>query len=576
MSVKVRAESNYYTTNDDLKFVMETMVDWKKVLEVMEEGDLDTYKMILETAGKLTGSKFAQRLSDNDKKGSHFNTSSGKIDWAEGFEKTFEEIKEAGLLCLPIHAQGGPGFPLTISMAVTEMVSRADASCMTKYGLIEGVAEMIERFADEKLKTEYLPKLISGEFTASMDLTEAEAGSDLGGVTTRVTEKDGKYYIEGSKVFITTCDADVHLVLVREGETFKETKGTTKGLSIYLVPQILDGRTNNVSVTKTEEKLGIKASATGGVNYDNAQGFLVGKKGDGMRQMLRLMYGARLGVSAQALGIAEAAYQEAKDYAYVRKQFGSEIVNQPLVLDMLAEMKVHIEAMRALTYETSWAIDLSRGYEKKALSGDAAAKGEYDKYNSKSRVLTPLVKYYTSEKCIEIARKAIQVHGGVGFTKEYLVEQFLRDSIITTIYEGTSEIQASMAVADILRGFFATEMQEVKKFLNSLTDDLAPYAEKIKKGSAKMEELIGKLQQEFFTAGDSYIRLRAKEMSEIVIYLYASYLLLQQAQKSSRKKYVAKLYIDKVMPKIEANVAYIEGMDKSVLQNKDLLFEGRN
>ncbi len=576
MSVKVRAESNYYTANDDLKFVMETMVDWKKVLEVMEEGDVDTYKMILETAGKLTGSKFAQRLSENDKKGSIFNTATGKIDWAEGFEKTYEEIKEAGLLCLPIHAQGGPGFPLTISMAVTEMVSRADASCMTKYGLIEGVAEMIERFADEKLKTDYLPKLISGEWTASMDLTEAEAGSDLGGATTKATEKDGKYYIEGSKVFITTCDADVHLVLVREGETFKETKGTTKGLSIYLVPKILDGKSNNVSVSKTEEKLGIKASATGTVNYDNAQGFLVGKKGEGMKQMLRLMYGARLGVSAQSLGISEAAYQEAKEYAYVRKQFGSEIVNQPLILDMLAEMKVHIEAMRALTYETSLAVDLSREYEKKVLSGDAAAKIEYDKYNVKSRVLTPLVKYYTSEKCIDIARKAIQVHGGVGFTKEYLVEQFLRDSIVTTIYEGTSEIQASMAVADLLRGLFAQEIQEVKKFLNSLTDDLAPYAEKIKKGIAKMEELIGKLQQEFFTAGDSYIRLRAKEMSEIVIYLYASYLLLQQAQKSSRKKYVGKLYIDKVMPKIEANADYIEGMDKSVLQNKDLLFEGRN
>lgn len=576
MSVKVRAESNYYTANDDLKFVMEKMIDWKKVLEVMEEGDLDTYKMILETAGKLTGSKFAQRLSENDKKGSHFNAATGKIDWAEGFEKTFEEIKSAGLLCLPIHEQGGPGFPLIISMAVTEMVSRADASCMTKYGLIEGVAEMIERFADEKLKTEYLPRLISGEFTASMDLTEAEAGSDLGGITTRVTEKDGKYYIEGSKVFITTCDSDVHLVLVREGDTFKETKGTTKGLSIYLVPQILDGEVNNVSVPKTEEKLGIKASATGAVNYDNAQGFLVGKKGDGMRQMLRLMYGARLGVSAQALGIAEAAYQEAKEYAYVRKQFGSEIINQPLVLDMLAEMKVNIEGMRAITYETTEAIDLSRGYEKKALSGDATAKAEYDKYNSKARVLTPLVKYYTAEKCIDIARKAIQIHGGVGYTSEYLAEQFLRDSIITTIYEGTSEIQASMAVADILRGLFAGEMLEVKKFLNSLTDDLALCAEKIKKGIAKMEELIGKLQQEFFTAGDSYIRLRAKEMSEMVIYIYASYLLLQQGQKSVRKKYVAKLYVDKVMPKVEVNAAYIESMDKSVLQNKDLLFEERN
>lgn len=575
MPVKVREAINYYTSNDDLKFIMEKMIDWEKLLSFME-GDVETFKMVLETAGKLSGSKFAQRVSENDRKGSHFDPKDGKVHWAEGFEQTFKELREAGLLCLPIHEKGGPGFPLTISMAATEMVSRADAAGMTKYGLIEGVAEMIERFADEKLKEEYLPKLISGEYTASMDLTEAEAGSDLGGVVTKVTEKDGKFYIEGTKSFITTCDADVHLVLVREGDTFKETKGTTKGLSIYLVPKTIDGKPNNVSVTKTEEKLGIRASATGTVNYDNAQGFLVGKKGEGMKQMLRLMYGARLGVAAQAVGIAEASYQEAKEYAQVRKQFGSEIINQPLVIDMLSDMKVNIEAMRAVLYETSFAVDMSRILEKKVLKGDTSLKSEYEKYNNKARVLTPLIKYYASEECIQIARKAIQIHGGVGFTQEYLVEQFLRDSIITTIYEGTSEIQASMAVADILRGLFSEELSQVKKFLGELSGDLSSYAEQLKSAIAKLEELITKLQQEFFTSGDAYIRLRAKEMSEITIYIYAGYLLLKQAQISDRKKVVAKLYIDKIIPKINVNIAIVESMNKLVLQSKDILIEGKN
>lgn len=573
MPTKVREPQNYYTANEDLKFIFEKMLDWDKLLPLMPEGDLDVYKMTLETAGKLAGSKLAQRITENDRKGSHYNPQTGKVEWAEGFEEGFKELKEAGLLCLPIHEEGGPGLPLSVSMAVTEMVSRADPSMMTKYGLIEGVAEMIETFGSEELKKEYLPKLISGEYTASMDLTEAEAGSDLGGVTTRAIEKDGKIYIEGTKIFITTCDSDVHLALVRDEDTFKETKGTTKGLSIYLVPKTLkDGTPNKISVSKTEEKLGITASATGVVNYDMAEGYLVGQKGNGMKQMLRLMFGARLGVAAQSVGIAEASYQEAKEYASVRKQFGTEIINQPLVADMLAKMRMSIEGARALVYETSFAVDMERMLEKKIKKeGETPElKKEYEKYRAKARVLTPLVKYFASEECIKIARLAIQIHGGVGFTKEYLVEQFLRDSIITTIYEGTSEIQVSMAAADLLRGLFAGEIAEVRAYLANVSEEMKPYADKVKIMLDKFENCSGKLTSDYFsTQNDSYVRLRAKEFCEMIIDAYISYLFLKQAEKSERKKIMAKLFIDRALPRVEMNEKYIESMDKTLLSVKD-------
>lgn len=573
MSVKVREPQNYYTGNEDLKFIFEKMLEWEKLLSLMPEGDLDIYKMTLETAGKLAGNKFAQRISENDRKGSHYNPQTGEIDWAEGFEESFKEIKEAALLCLPIHEQEGPGFPLSVSMAVTEMVSRSDPSMMTKYGLIEGVAEMIETFGSEEIKQEYLPKLISGKYTASMDLTESEAGSDLGGVTTRTVEKDGKTYIEGTKIFITTCDSDIHLALVREGDTFKETRGTTKGLSIYLVlKKLKDGSNNKISVSKTEEKLGITASATGVVNYDMAEGYLVGSKGNGMKQMLRLMFGARLGVSAQSLGIAEASYQEAKDYASVRKQFGAEIINQPLIADMLVKMRMNIEAARALVYETSFAVDMERMLEKKIKKeGETPeVKKEYEKYKTKARVLTPLVKYFASEECIKIARDAIQIHGGVGFTKEYLVEQFLRDSVITTIYEGTSEIQVSMAAADLLKGLFAQEIAEVRAYLTNLSEELKPYAEKVKTMLDKFENCVGKLTADYFsTQNDSYVRLRAKEFCEMILDAYISYLFLKQAEKSERKKIVAKTFIDKALPRVGMKATYVESMDKSLLSLKD-------
>ena len=580
MSVKVREPINYYTTNEDLKFTFDQMVDWEKLLSYYEEGDLDTYKMTLETAGKLAGQKIAQRLTDSDREGSHFNPQTGNIDWAKGLEQSFQELKEAGLVCLLIQEEGGPGFPMTVSTAVTEMISRADPASMTKYGLLEGVAETIERFGSEEMKAEYLPKLISGEHTASMDLTEAEAGSDLGGIATKVKEKDGKYFIEGTKTFITVCDSDVHLALVREDDTYSQTKGTTKGLSMYVVPKKLkDGTDNKVKVSKTEDKFGIKGTATGIVNYEGAQGFLVGVKGQGLKQMLRLMFGARLGVAAQAVGIAEAAYSEAREYAGVRKQFKEEIIKQPLVAEMLIEMKLNIEASRALIYDTAQAVDFERGLEKKlkARPDDENLKKELKKYRSKGRVLTTVVKYFVCEKAIQIARNALQIHGGVGYTREYLVEQFVRDSIITTIYEGTSEIQVSMAAADILRGLFNDELSEIRSYLGGVKESLTDYAKKVGRAIDRLQSSIEKLQGDFFSSGgDKYVRLRAKELSDIVADIYISYLFLKQAEKSERKETVAKIFIDKMTPRVEMKATYIESMNKSVLLNQDKIIEGRN
>jgi len=228
-----------------------------------------------------------------------------------------ELLRDAGLVSLSVKEEhGGFDLPTLVCNVVLEMVSRADAGLMTVVGLQTGVAEDIQTFASDDLCREYLPRFASGEFQGAMDLTEPQAGSDLGAITTRAYEENGRYFLEGQKIFITNGGAEVHLVLARDDDSFDQSKETTRGLSLFLTPRTLsDGSPNHVLLERLEHKLGIHGSPTAVVRFERAEAFLVGTKGEGFKAMLELMNNARIGVAAQGVGIAEAALQEAVRYA---------------------------------------------------------------------------------------------------------------------------------------------------------------------------------------------------------------------------------------------------------------------
>src|SRR5262245_47235974 len=222
------------------------------------------------------------------------------------------------------------------------MVARADPSLMTIAGLQAGVAQDIQKYGSEDVRKRYLPRFATGELQGCMDLTEPQAGSDLGGITTRTTEENGRCFLTGEKIFITNGGAGVHLVLAREAATYEQSKGTTNGLSLLLCPTVLpDGTANAVRVARVEKKMGIHGSPTCVIEFDHAEAFRLGTPGNGFRAMLDLMNNARLGVAAQAIGIAEAAYRAARDYAAQRVQFGAPIIEQPLVKSMLTLMAIN-------------------------------------------------------------------------------------------------------------------------------------------------------------------------------------------------------------------------------------------
>jgi alkylation response protein AidB-like acyl-CoA dehydrogenase len=271
----------------------------------------------------------------------------------------YEKLREAGLVSFGVAERfGGFELPATIANVILQMVSRADAALMTVMGLQAGVAEDIQRYASEELCQRYLPRFVSGEVQGAMDLTEPGAGSDLGAIQTRAVEEQGRFFLDGQKIFITNGGAEIHLVLARDADTYDKSKGTTKGLSLFLCPRTLpDGSANPVRVERLEHKLGIHGSPTAVVRFERAEAWRIGVKGDGFRAMLDLMNNARLGVAAQGIGIAEAAVAESIRYSRERKQFGMPIGDQPLMKNLLSRMVLSLEGSRALLYRVSALVD---------------------------------------------------------------------------------------------------------------------------------------------------------------------------------------------------------------------------
>ncbi|HKC50811.1 MAG TPA: acyl-CoA dehydrogenase family protein [Myxococcota bacterium] len=489
----------------------------------------------------------------------------GEVIQPEHVRRGYEALREAGLVSVGVKERfGGFELPSFIANVLIQMVARADAALMTVIGLQAGVAEDIQKYAPEALQELYLPRFVSGELQGAMDLTEPQAGSDLGGITTRAVEENGRCFLDGQKIFITNGGAGIHLVLARDAETFEQSKGTTKGLSLFICPRVLpDGKKNAVFVERLEHKLGLHGSPTAVIRLTRAEAWRIGTKGDGFKAMLDLMNNARLGVAAQGIGIAEAAVEEAVRYSRERKQFGMPIGDQPLMKNMLSRMIVALEGSRALLYRVSTLIDHSNALRaslerEKAASASERAGLEHvlERNQIQIRLLTPLAKFLATESCDEITRAAIQVHGGIGFMAESSVGKLHLDGIVTTIYEGTSEIQVSFALKEIGKGALGIVFEELRKELGALASPvLAPFAARVIAGIERIEASSHALLSDF-----GYALLSARAVAEMVIAVIVASELLRQADHAPQRIELAARWIHVKMLELEAQARrVIEG-----------------
>ncbi|MPZ11078.1 MAG: acyl-CoA dehydrogenase [Kiloniellaceae bacterium] len=442
----------YQAPISEMRFVLDAIAELPEIsrLPGYEEATADLVAAILEEAGKLAGDVIAPLNHAGDRAGSVFEN--GVVRTPEGFQEAYKQFVAGGWNALPFDpAFGGQGLPWSLATAVQEMWQAANLSFGLCPLLTVGAVELLQAHGSEQQKSDYLAKLISGEWTGTMNLTEPQAGSDVGALKTRA-ERDGDHYlITGQKIFITYGEHDladniVHMVLAR----LPDAPEGTKGISLFLVPKYLVnedgsfGQHNDLRCVSLEHKLGIKASPTAVMSYGDsggAVGYLVGAENQGMACMFTMMNNARLAVGVQGLALAECAYQQARAYAFERVQSraldgGDEparIIRHPDVRRMLATMKARTQAARALAYWAAAALDRAKAEPDE--SKRAAAQARLD-------LLIPIVKAWCTDVACEVASLGVQVHGGMGFIEETGAAQHYRDARILPIYEGTNGIQA--------------------------------------------------------------------------------------------------------------------------------------
>lgn len=547
---------NFFSDNEDLKNQIEEIIDWKPIIELHEEFTsedcpyenveeaIETYvDMLSDPIGDIAANRIAPRADEVDKEGCTFEN--GEVSYPEGLKNNIKDLTDAQLTGVTLKRKyGGLYFPKTFYTAATEIISRADASLMNFFGL-QGIGETIQQFGSDELKDHYLPKLATGEWFAAMLLTEPDAGSELGAMRTTATFDKGSdtWRINGTKRFITFGSGEVLVTLARS-EDPNERAGS-RGISTFVVD-----KGEGVTVRRIEHKLGIHGSPTCELHFNNAPAKLIGERGLGItRYGSWLMKEARLGVAAQAVGISQAALVQGIKYANEREQFGQKIKEFPQITEMLADMQVFTEASRTILYVGAQMVDLEAGYKERGM------KKEGKKYGRLVDIVTPLLKYYCAEMSIKIANDAVQIHGGNGFTTEYPVERYLRDARITSIYEGTSQIQVVWAIVRILRGGLEDYFQELAG--QAITaSELNPLMERTKEAHKLLNDAIDFVN----TQESDYWDLVSRKIIDMAIDVLISFEFIKQAErlkgKSDTKLKVARKFINDMLPRVEMNRQY--------------------
>ena len=540
--------ANFYTDNEDLKFQFKHPLI-NKIVDLKEQGyrdfgkydyapanledAIDSYDKVMEIIGEICGDIIAVNAESVDHDGPVCKD--GRVTYAAGTQKNQEALIKAGVYGIALPREfGGLNFSMVPYVMAAELVSRADAGFGNIWGL-QDCAETIYEYASREIQEEFLPRINKGE-TCSMDLTEPDAGSDLQSVMLKATynEEKGLWYLNGVKRFITNGDAQIKLVLARSEEGTKDGRG----LSYFVYDKAWGG----VNVRRIENKLGIKGSPTCELVFNNAPAKLVGDRKLGLiKYVMSLMNGARLGVGAQSVGISEAAYREAAKYAQERVQFGKKIAEFPAVAEMLGLMKAKLQASRAVLYETTRFVDIYKSYEAilKERKLTPEERAEYKKYSKYADMFTPVLKMMASEYCNQNAYDAIQVHGGSGYMKEYPVERLYRDARITTIYEGTSQLQTVAAIRYVTNGSYLGRIKEYEEM------EIAPKFEPLKAKLIAMREQYEQACEYMNGKDNAFVDFNARKLVEMAAHIIMSWLLILEASVNSSMEKSAKIYTNR-------------------------------
>jgi alkylation response protein AidB-like acyl-CoA dehydrogenase len=567
---------NFFDDNDDIQFLFNHM-PLAELAAIQEDNftrntgkggeyapadaadAIDNYRRILKIVGDVAGNYVAPRAEQVDSDGNTLNED-GTVTLGKGVQENIDVLAKADLMGFTLPREyGGLNCPNLVYTMAIEMISRADASLMNIFGL-QGIAETIYAFANDEIRAEYLPRFAEGELTGAMVLTEPDAGSDLQSVSLRAwQDEDGQWRLTGVKRFITNGCGNILLTLARSEPDVKDGRG----LSLFL-----SERSPRIRVRHLEEKLGIHGSPTCELVYDDAPSKLIGERQRGLiTYVMALMNGARVGIAAQSLGIGEAAYRLARLYAHTRKQFGVSIERLPAVAELVTDMKVAVEAARTLAYETSRVCDLENNNARvmefnKNISADEAKKRKADSrvYKRLNGMLTPMSKYYCSEMSMRVASDAIQVLGGSGYMKDYPAERYYRDARITTIYEGTSQLQIVAAVRGVCGGGFEKRVEELEQVKYD-DPSLAELRAKLDAGKAEVMKGIAFVKAK----GAEYMDLWGRKLVDAAAAVLIGHLLLDQARVNDHKKAVARRFINLGMVTAKRDIELVCSEDRSAI-----------
>jgi len=568
------AES-FFADNLDLQFHLDKL-DLSEVIEIIEGGyryhdryadaprnyadAMDNYRLLLRLLGEICAVYLAPRAAEAAEEGAQF--CDGRVAYAAATQEAVDLLRQAELMGAMLPREyGGLNLPETVFQMIVEIVSRAEAGLMTIFGLQE-VSATIAEFGDEELKARLLPRFARGEVTGAMVLTEPDAGSDLGAVQTRATydETAALWRLNGVKRFITNGCADILLVLARSEQRYSDARG----LSLFAVEA-----DETVRIRRIENKLGIRTSPTCEIQFCNTPAHLIGRRRFGLvRYAMSMMNGARLAVAAQAVGIAEAAYREARQYAEKRIQFGRPIISIPAVYRMLLSMRGEIEATRALLYETARWVDLKKAYElvKKREDSGPVGRKRLRRADRLASVLTPLAKYYASEMGNRVCYQAMQIHGGTGYMREFNVERHYRDIRVTSIYEGTSQLQVVAAIGGLLGHSLDSLIDEWATL--DYSAELAALKGQVEEATASLNRCIDDLKGQKDRALIDYY---APDLADLAVYVINCWMTLRDARLTERKREVARVYIAETLPRIRGRVAALQAIDPALLQARDVI-----
>lgn len=560
---------NFYTDNPDIKLNLERL-DLKALADIVggdysnaNEHDFapanrdeaaENYLDILEVVGDICAGPIFERSRQIDEEG-HI-CENGDVTMNSLVLENLNDFKEMNLMGISLpYKYGGLNMPQTVKIAIIEMVSRADASLMTLVGL-QDIAETIEDFGTDAQKMKYILPLATGEATGAMVLTEPDFGSDLQSIKTKAIppadgNDSGVWHLNGTKRFITNGNGTTLLVLARSEE------GTTdgRGLSMFVC-----SKDKTINIDRIENKLGIHGSPTCEMTFNNTPAYLVGKRKFGLiKYIISLMNGARIAVAAQGLGIAEAAYNLAKEYAETRIQFGKPIIEIPAVYKMLSDMRLNIEAGRLLLYETGKVVD-----KLKVSSKNPNVDRKETKYLERlAGVLTPFSKYFNAEMANKTAYDGLQVMAGNGYMKDYDMERYYRDARITNIYEGTSQLQVVASVGGILAGVLDKEFDKFKEL--QFNDDLVLLTDIVKTMISSFNAAVQSVKDKKDHEYTDYVAERIVKMG---LDIYISTLFLDAATKNDRKVKLVEIWIVGATLRTKENSEFVISGNRNVIDSR--------